>query len=669
MKHLNPRILPLLAALCAASAPLLAAPQHPNVIFILADDLGWSDTTLYETTELFETPQIERLAREGLTFTRAYSASPLCSPTRASILTGQNPARLGLTAPRAHIREANKRLHPSAPAEGNPGEKSIQLDSTGALDTRLPTLGMLLSEAGYATGHFGKWHLGHPPYSPLEHGFEVDLPAWAGPGPAGSFVAPWMYPDFEANYPGEHIEDRMAEEAVAWMEEQVASDRPFYLQYWQFSVHAPFDAKEAYIEEFRGKVQPGEAQSSATYAAMVKSLDDAVGTLLDAVERLGIAGETVIIFTSDNGGNMYNAIEELGPDGSLRRVLPTSNKPLRGGKATLYEGGIRVPTIIHWPGLTPEGAVSDALIQSTDFYPTLLSLLDIPLPEAHPVDGEDFGPALRGEPFEREQGLITYFPHAPRVPDWLPPAVSLHRGNWKLIRIFHYGEEPGEHQYFLYNLSEDPGETNNLARQYPERVREMDREIEDYLKRARVLTPPPNPAFDPEKFRPEQIGVQPGGPRLAGARRKKPSAAAEPEVPRGAAAVGSWRGTPETVGLTVAGAEIIVHSTADDPWIAGPINPALTTGAPFTLSFELYSENSGPLRHYPSAKRGVAFRPEDKVRTVHPKAGEWILHEVVLTEEEPLTKLRIGLPGADGESRLRNIRLKDAEGRIVATGP
>ena len=190
--------------------------------------------------------------------------------------------------------------------------------------------------------------------------FDVDVPHWPGPGPAGSYVAPWKFPDFDPNTPDEHIEDRMAQEAVAFMETH--RDEPFFLNYWMFSVHAPFDAKQALIDQYKTKVDPTDPQRSPTYAAMIESMDDAVGTLLDTLDRLEIADNTIIIFASDNGGNMYNEV-----DGTTA----TSNAPLRGGKATMYEGGVRGPAVVVFPGRVQEGSRSDEVIQSCDFYPTL----------------------------------------------------------------------------------------------------------------------------------------------------------------------------------------------------------------------------------------------------------------------------------------------------------
>lgn len=490
----------------ALHSPIFAGtPEKMNVIFILADDLGWSDCTLYGNTKLYETPNLERLAKRGITFTNAHSASPLCSPTRASIMTGQTPARNGHTAPVHHT--ADVRMKASVSAKAPAGDKAIQCQSATRLDTRLPTLGKLIKAAGYSTAHFGKWHLGSEPYSPLQHGFDVDIPHWPGPGPAGSFVAPWKFKDFKENYPKEHIEDRMAEEAVKWMR-SLDKDKSFYMNYWQFSVHAPFNAKEELVEYYRGKIDTTQAQRSSTYAAMVHSMDDAIGKLLDEVDRLGIADRTAIIFISDNGGNMYNYLPETTKDGVKYTSTATDNSPLRGGKATMFEGGFRVPCVVVWPGVTNPGTRTDALIQTTDFYPTILHQLGIQIPENHRVDGYDLTPALSGKKWNRKP-MFTFFPHAPRVPDWLPASVAVTDGDWKLIRMFHQGEN-GAHGYFLFNLREDLGEKNNLASRYPERVKKMDRLIENHLQDAGAVVPIPNPAFDPAKYRPELIGVQQG---------------------------------------------------------------------------------------------------------------------------------------------------------------
>jgi arylsulfatase A-like enzyme len=481
------RLLLLLASLSG----ICAAAEKPNIIFILADDLGWADTTLYGHTAYYKTPNLERLAKRGTTFSRAYSASPLCSPTRASILTGLSPARLGLTAPNCHLPQAVlKATHGNA---APPSKKSISPTSVTRLKTGYFTLAESLKQAGYATAHFGKWHLGPAPYSPLQHGFDIDLPHTPGPGPAGSFVAPWKYPNnFLPKSPDEHIEDRIATEASAFIEKN--QHQPFFLNYWMFSVHAPFDAKSSLIEKYRASSNPADAQRSPTYAAMIESMDDAVGTLLDTLDRLGIADQTAIIFLSDNGGNMYDSV-----DGTT----PTSNRPLRGGKATLYEGGIRVPCIVSWPNLKSPPR-SDAIIQSTDFYPTILQLLSLNPQPGQTFDGISILPALKGQPLPRD-AIFTYFPHDPPVPDWLPPAIAVTRNHWKLIRIFHGGENTA-HRWKLFNLQQDLGETTDLAAQHPDLVAEMDTLIQSFLKSTNAILPIPNPKFNPASHNPNLEG-------------------------------------------------------------------------------------------------------------------------------------------------------------------
>lgn len=486
------RFFTTLLFVCVLGTSLVVAKQ-PNVVIILADDLGWSDTTLYGTTKYYQTPNIERLAKRGMTFTRAYSASPLCSPTRSALLTGLSPARTGITTPNCHLPQVV--LEATTGKKAPPDQKAIMPDPPTRLKPEYRTLAETLKDAGYATGHFGKWHLGSEPYSPLQQGFDVDVPHHPGPGPAGSFVAPWKFANFKERTPGEHIEDRMADEAVAWMEKN--KDRPFYLNYWMFSVHAPFDAKQANIEKHRARVNPADPQKSPTYAAMVESMDDAIGTLLNALDRLQIVDHTIIIFTSDNGGNMYNEI-----DGTT----PTSNSPLRGGKATMFEGGTRVPGVIVWPDITAVGSRSDAIIQSEDYYPTLLVGLNLRPAEGQRFDGSSILPALRGDALANK-AVFQYFPHSPGVPDWLPPAVSVHQGDWKLIRIFHGGDK-GAHRHLLFNLCDDLGEKNNLAAKEPQRVREMDALIEQFLAETKAVLPVPNPAFDPAAYKPENEGRQ-----------------------------------------------------------------------------------------------------------------------------------------------------------------
>lgn len=673
--------LALAGALMALAIPTAQAAR-PNVIFILSDDLGWSDVTLYGTTELYETPHLERLAERGMIFSRAHSASPLCSPTRASVVTGQYVTRHGIVAPTRHDPKnvpLTASVAPNAPSD----QPARLVQAAAALDNRLPTLGKRFREAGYATGHFGKWHLGRPPHSPLQHGFDIDLPHWPGPSPAGSFIAPWLYPDFDWKFEGEHIEDRMTREASAWMEEQVAAGKPFFLNYWQFSVHAPFDAHQHYIEEYRQKIDPNARQRSAVYAAMVRSMDDAIGTLLETVDALGIADNTIIIFTSDNGGNMYNGIPERDAKGREFVAIATNNAPLRGGKGNLFEGGTRVPTVIAWPGLTPPGSSSDALIQSADYYPTLLTQLGIGWPESHPVDGINFTPALRGESLTRPEGLITYFPTRVNVPDWLPPAIAIHHENWKLIRIFHDNPDQS-HRYLLFNLDEDIGETTNLADRYPERVATLDRMVEDHLRESNAVIPEPNPNFNPDLYDPATIGGQPGGPRVSKgvaanqqrgreirAQREGHSVSTAPQTTPAAPppppdlktsdSAGGWSAGRETVQLGARQGALYIHSTGIDPWIQASLNQPIEGN--FRVTVELQSSNTGAVRVFPGITPNIRFVPRTFVTAELSKANQWQTLEFSLEPTDTVHGLRINLPGSEGSSQIRSVSVRDASGR------
>jgi arylsulfatase A-like enzyme len=557
-------VLLLIAIASGWSMNTHAEDRRMNVIFILADDLGWADTTLYGHTRFHKTPNLDRLAKRGMTFSRAYSASPLCSPTRSAILTGLSPARTGITTPNGHLPTVV--LEATLPARAAPSSKVIQPNPPTRLKPDYRTLAESLKDGGYATAHFGKWHLGTAPYSPLEQGFDADIPHWHGPGPAGSYVAPWKFPNFREKSPGEHLEDRLASEAVAWIEQH--KDRPFFLNYWMFSVHAPFDAKKALIEKHRGRVDPKDDQRSPTYAAMLESMDDAIGTLLDALDRLKIADRTILIFTSDNDGNMYSEV-----DGTA----PTSNAPLRGGKATLFEGGTRVPCVIAWPGKTPANSRSDAMVQSEDFYPTLLAGLGLTPAKDQRFDGINILPALQGEALPRES-LFQYVPHSPGVPDWLPPAVSVHRGDWKLIRIFHEGEN-GAHRHLLFNLKTDLGEKQNLAAKSPDLVKELDSLIETFLRETRAVVPRPNPAFDPARYHPELEGkAQPK------ARKKAAGANAPPRR------VAGWVASKEAE-LKLTDGVLHVTSTGGDPWIAVR-NLTETGDGPFNAHIRMSSQGA-----------------------------------------------------------------------------
>ena len=624
----------------AISSAAWAEMRTPNVVLILADDLGWSDTTIYGTTKLYETPHIERLAKRGMTFARAYSSSPLCSPTRASVLTGLSPARHGITSPNCHLPKVV--LKATEVTNGSPNRFSTVPDSVSRLDTSYYTLAEMFKDNGYATGHFGKWHLGADPYSPLEHGFDVDVPHHPGPGPAGSYVAPWKFKDFDhdPDIPDEHIEDRMAKEAVAFMEQH--KDEPFFLNYWMFSVHAPFDAKQSLIDEYRKKIDPNDPQRSPTYAAMIESMDDAVGTLLDTLDRLKIAENTIIIFASDNGGNMYNLV-----DGGTA----TSNAPLRGGKATMFEGGVRGPAIVVQPGFIEAGSRSDEIIQSSDFYPTLLEMLSIAAKPDQEFDGISIVPALQGKTLGRE-AIFTYFPHAPGVPDWLPPSVSVHAGDWKLIRIFHGGKE-GEHRYKLFKLKEDIGERNNLAEKFPNRVEHLDSLIEQHLIETQAVRPLPNPNFDASKYDIENEGK---AELKGGANTPKKSPAKRSGKP-----VAGWQ-PGGTCTLSAENGVLVVKSTGGDPHLSYRL-PQAVEETSFTLQFSMASDSSGNGQIFWQEQGVGPFKAERSQIFKVKHDGQQHNYSVDFQTKSSLLAVRIDPTRGEGKIEIKDIRLADKNGK------
>jgi arylsulfatase A-like enzyme len=486
----------ILAALIIASVSVstlrAATDRPPNIVFILADDLGWRDLSCYGST-FHQTPNLDKLAARGVKFTQAYAANPLCSPTRSSVLTGLWPARTGITAPVCHLPQV---ILEKSLAKGNPRMKVLVAQSLTRLKTDYVTLPKVLHDAGYATGHFGKWHLGAEPYSALQQGFDVDWPHWWGPGPAGSYVAPWKFPASLniASRPGDHIEDAVSSHVAEFIRKN--KDHPFYVNYWQFSVHAPYDAKDELVAKYRKRIDPKNPQQNPVYGAMMESLDDGVGRVLAALDECGISDNTIIVFFSDNGGVSWPGRDtdtegQAGEHQSIRfqadmKAPPTSNLPLRNGKASLYEGGVREPCIIVWPGVTKAGTVNETIIQSIDWMPTVLDMVGVALPAAAKPDGISIVPAIKGGTLARE-AIFTHFPHDMPA-SGQHPGASVRRGDWKLIRLFAQNDD-GSDQLELYNLKDDLGETMNLVSAQPERVRALNELITHFLREADAVIP------------------------------------------------------------------------------------------------------------------------------------------------------------------------------------
>lgn len=502
MRVLRLRFFLCLAAVLTAGLPAIGAisADRPNIVFILADDLGWRDVGCFGST-FHETPNIDRLATRGLKLTQAYAASPLCSPTRSSILTGQYPARIGITAPVCHVQQVQ--LERRLVAGRQPTVKVLNADSLTRFKPEYFTLAEALKEAGYATAHFGKWHLGHnlkpdDHYEPKEQGFDSDFPHTpAAAGPGGGYLAPWRFiknPPLEAK-PGEHIEDRMSAEAAKFI--RAHKDQPFFVNYWAYSVHSPWNARRDCIEHFKTKADEQNPQHNPLYAAMVKSLDDGVGRLLAAVDEAGLAERTIIVFFSDNGGWAFPP-KTTDPEG-FEKIPATSNLPLRSGKASLYEGGTREPCIVLWPGKAKPGATSDALFQSVDWYPTLLAMCGLQPRAGLKLDGFDQSGMLQGQPSPRDR-VFCHFPHgsanqAAQIPGFLP-GTYVRRGDWKLIRFFADNDD-GSDRLELFNLKDDIGETKNLAADQPELARELNELISGFLRDTEAVVPIRNPNPNP----------------------------------------------------------------------------------------------------------------------------------------------------------------------------
>ncbi len=462
-----------------------AIDKKPNILFILADDLGWMDVNIYGS-KYYQTPNIDRLAGKGMMFTNAYSASPLCSPTRASLLTGKYPSREGLnfTQPEGHLppRDKNEPLMPSkAPAY----RKMITPLSSRYVKHDEYTYANAFKDAGYKTGIIGKWHLGlNPEHWPANYGFDFDMGAPV-PGPSSHF-APYNMENFPEGKPGKYVSETVTEQAVKFIEQY--KHVPFMLSVWHFSVHAPFQAKEELTEKYRNKFDPRSRQDCAVMASMIESMDQSVGQLLDKLEELGLDDNTIVIFMSDNGGNMYDVVE-----GST----PTNNAPLRGGKGNIYEGGTRCPCIVAWPGVTKPASKSEGIISTIDFYPTMLDMAGIKPNPVQLIDGVSFTGLLRGRKDLDRQAIFWHFPRYVQATQNLP-ASSVRKGDYKLIRF--YGEGPDRSNAFeLYDLKNDIGEKKNLAEKYPQKVKELDRLIDGFIEDTGSLVPGKNPEYIPFK--------------------------------------------------------------------------------------------------------------------------------------------------------------------------
>jgi arylsulfatase A-like enzyme len=452
-----------------------AGGTQPNILLIVADDLGWADLGCYGA-DLHETPNLDRFAQQGVRFTQAYSASPVCTPTRASIMTGKHPARLHMTI--WHEAAAN-------PPQDKPLIPPVAVENLPLSET---TLAEALRGVGYRTAHIGKWHLGEATHYPENQGFDLNVGGtlWGAPptffypyrGLFGSIKEPRYVPRLEGGKPGEYLTDRLTDEALKFIEKE--NDAPFFVNLCYHSVHTPIEAKEETVEYFRKKLKPEFHHRNPIYAAMVASLDENVGRLLDRLDQKGLAEDTVTVFISDNGGYI-NDYREQGP--------VTSNYPLRSGKGSLYEGGVRVPMMIRWPGATGSGEESETPVVTTDLFPTLLAAARTSSPPegAGSLDGVDLKPVLE-DPSATLGRDALYF-HYPHYYQTTTPVSAVRSGDWKLLEYF---ETDGVE---LYNLKEDLAESKDLSAEHPEKAAELKRDLGEWRRSIGADTPSPNPSY------------------------------------------------------------------------------------------------------------------------------------------------------------------------------
>ncbi|MDG1729335.1 MAG: sulfatase [Algibacter sp.] len=463
--------------------------DKPNIIFFMVDDMGWMDSEVYGS-EYYETPNINRLANMGMRFTRAYAANALCSPTRGSILTGSHPGRYGLTSAAGHLPpNPNKNLEAK---RGAPWMKVACPTSSSFMPLEEFTLPEALKTNGYTTAHIGKWHLGHEEYWPEHQGFDINIGGGHHPGPP-NFFSPYNISTLPDKKDKEYITDRITDEAITFIENH--KDKPFYLNFWQFAVHAPFQAPLSLIDKYKKKKDPRGMQKNPIMGGMIEKMDESLGRMLDKLEELKIMENTIIVFFSDNGGNMYNIVNG---------EYPTNNYPLSYGKANIHEGGVRVPCIVVWNGKIKPNTTSNEMIQSIDFYPTLLEATNTKVNPNQIVDGISILNHLKSsKPLERK-AIYSHFPHYFPVTHNVPSTAVWYE-NYKLIKEYGEGENR-TNGFKLYDLSKDIGEKNDISNKYPELVEKLKVMIENHIIDIGGLLPIKNPNYNPNAE--SRMGIQ-----------------------------------------------------------------------------------------------------------------------------------------------------------------
>jgi arylsulfatase A-like enzyme len=462
--------------------------KRPNIVYILADDLGWNDLGGVGGSELYESPNIDRIATEGMHFTQAYATCQVCSPSRASILTGKYPPRHGITdylgAPCGEAWRKQGRFDKLLPPENGPGLRADEI-----------TFSEVLRRAGYRTFFAGKWHLGGEGAYPEDYGFEINKGGWEAGGPWGGYFAPWQNPKLESGPDGESLPLRLGRETAEFIE--ASKDEPFLAYLSFYSVHGPIQTSRDHWEKYRLKaVAQGKAdsrfifdrklpvrqvQDCPIYAGMIEAMDDAVGLVLAALDEHDLAENTIVCFTSDNGGV------------SAGDSYSSSMLPLRGGKGRQWEGGIREPLYFKFPARVASGASCDIPVSGIDFYPTLLELAGLELPPEQEIDGKSMVSLLSGEddPEITSRDLFWHYPHYGNQGG--DPSSMIRSGPWKLI----YYHEDGRDE--LYNLEADPGEQNDVREENRDLAATLRRRLDEWLIESGASFGVPDPEYDPKK--------------------------------------------------------------------------------------------------------------------------------------------------------------------------
>jgi len=469
--------------------------NRPNVIVMMADDLGWRDVTV-NGGDYYQTPNVERLADMGMNFPNAYSANPLCSPTRAGVLTGLYPGRVRFNTPAGH--EAAVTLDPTVPSTANSYLPSTAVGTRTRLPNAYVTYAELMKQVGYSTAFLGKWHLGMDEYVPDNQGFDFVIGGRQHSGPPGGYFAPFSADsNIPANWPDgspvstdDHVNDILAAWAADFIDEN--RNQPFLINMWWYDVHAPFEAKPDVRANYLGSASSDGRQNSPTMAAMIEVMDDGIGVVLDKLEELGLTDDTIIFFTGDNGGWMYSWIAE-------DLAVPTDNYPSRAGKACIWDGGTHVPFIVSWPGQVGEGTSNSNNVNNLDIYATILDMLDLQPYDGYALDSMTLVPSLLGQAPANSNLVFNQFPQSPPATGTFP-GVWVRKDEMKLIRFFHGNGASGNHRYELYNIALDPGEENNLADDNPLLVAELDALIEQHLIETEALQPVYNPLYVPPSF-------------------------------------------------------------------------------------------------------------------------------------------------------------------------